>query len=350
MQPLALPGVYAWSAWQPDRNLFFNSHFLVREGGNVAFDPLPLDDGDAREIEALGGVATILLTNRDHERGAAAMRDRFGARVLSSEREAGLFGLRVDATFGRDVLAGIEAVPLEGAKTPGEVVFLLEGLGAAVAGDAVIGAPAGALSFLGGGKLADPVALALSLRRVWSPHLKALLVGDGASLSSGADEALSTLLEAFGGPAINRINLDELEYQLSEGAGGKYSRRRAEIGFRIGARRLGYQAVRLAPGALFCPLHSHDKEEEMFFVFEGTPTVRTPRGDVRLRPGDFMAFPVGPRGAHHLLNESDADALVLLLGEEDDDEVCYYPNSQKVLVARRGLIMREDRLDYYDGE
>ena len=40
-----------------------------------------------------------------------------------------------------------------------------------------------------------------------------------------------------------------------------------------------------------------------------------------MRPGDFMAFPVGDRGAHQLLNESDADALVLLLGLDEDDEV-----------------------------
>jgi uncharacterized cupin superfamily protein/glyoxylase-like metal-dependent hydrolase (beta-lactamase superfamily II) len=350
MQRLALSGAYAWSQWQPGRNMFFSSHLLVRDGGNVAFDPLPLEEEDAREIEALGGVATILLTNRDHERGAAAMRERFGARVLSSRPEADLFELRVDETFEREALPGITAIALEGAKTPGEVAFWIADLATAVVGDAIIGVPAGALSFLADEKLADPVRLALSLRRLWSPWVNALLLGDGASLFAGVDDALGALLETRGGPAVNRINLDELEYEAFEGVGGKYASRDAEIGELIGARRLGYQTVRVAPGARFCPMHAHDKEEELFYVIEGTPTVSTPRGDLRLRPGDFMAFPVGDRGAHQLRNDTSEGVLVLLLGNDDLDEVVYYPDSRKVLVRRRHRLMREDRLDYFDGE
>jgi uncharacterized cupin superfamily protein/glyoxylase-like metal-dependent hydrolase (beta-lactamase superfamily II) len=350
MQALALPGFHTWSQWQPDRGLFFSSFLWVREGGNVAFDPLPLSDDDVRAIEALGGVTTILLTNRDHERGAAALRERFGARVLSSRREAELFALRVDGTFDREALPGLSAIPLDGAKTPGEVAFLTENRDIAIVGDAIIGSPAGALSFLPDAKLADPVELALSLRRLWSPWLRTMLLGDGASLFAGAEDALATLLEARGGPAVNRVNVDELEYEFSDGVGGKYASHDAEIGWHIGARRLGYQMVRLPAGARFCPMHAHDKEEELFFVIEGRPAVRTPRGNLQLRPGDFMAFPVGDRGAHQLLNESDADALILLLGMDEEDETVYYPDSRKVLAGRRRLMMREDRLDYFDGE
>jgi uncharacterized cupin superfamily protein len=278
------------------------------------------------------------------------MRERFGARVLCGRREAGLFELRVDDTFEDRALPGVAAIALEGAKTAGEVAFLIEELGVAVVGDALIGAPSGALSFMADEKLADPVALALSLRRLWTPEVTTLLLGDGASLFAGVDEALGTLLEARGGPAVNRINIDELVYKPREGAGGKYRSLAAETGYPIGARRLGYRVVRIPPGARYCPLHSHDKCEELYYVVDGTPSVRTLRGTLRLKPGDFMAFPVGDRGAHQLTNESDADARVVLIGGEDADEVCYYPDSRKVLLARRDLIVREDRLDYYDGE
>ena len=178
--------------------------------------------------------------------------------------------------------------------------------------------------------------------------LRTLLLGDGASIYGGADESLATLVETRGGPAANRVNVDELKYEFSEGGNGKYASHDAEIGWQIGARRLGYQMVRIPAGARFCPMHSHDKEEELFFVIEGRPSVGTPRGTLQLRPGDFMAFPVGDRGAHQLLNESGADALVLLLGAQEEDEVVYYPVSRKVLAGRRRLMMREDRLDYFD--
>ncbi|HTA40678.1 MAG TPA: cupin domain-containing protein [Candidatus Acidoferrales bacterium] len=350
MQALALPGFHTWSQWQPDRGMFFSSFLWVREGGNVAFDPLPLTEDDAQAIEGLGGVSTILLTNRDHERGAAAMRERFGARIFSSRLEAELFELKVDGVFDRVALPGLRAIPLEGAKTPGEVAFLTDDLTVAIAGDAILGTPAGALSFLPDAKLGDPLALALSLRRLWTPRLRTLLLGDGASLYAGAEDALAALIEARGGPAVNRVNVDELEYEFTDGVDGKYASHDAEIGWHIGGRHLGYQMVRLPAGARFCPMHAHDREEELFYVIEGHPTVRTLRGDLRLRPGDFMAFPVGDRGTHQLANESDVDALVLLLGEDHEDETVYYPDSRKVLAGRRRWIMREDHLDYFDGE
>jgi uncharacterized cupin superfamily protein/glyoxylase-like metal-dependent hydrolase (beta-lactamase superfamily II) len=364
MQQLALDGLYAWSRWQPARGMDFSSYFLVGKGGNTAFDPLPLDDVEEREIEALGGVTTVLLSNRDHERGAAAMRERFGARILCSSGEAPLFDLQVDGVFplgkaivpsaraphGQEAAPGVVAIALEGAKTPGEVAFYLPHCDAAIVGDAVLGAPAGSLSFLGDEKLADPQALALSLRRLWMLELRALLTCDGMPLLSGADAALATLLESRGGPAVNRINLDQLEWEEFDDAGGRYRGRAGEIGLAIGARSLGYRAVRLPPGARFCPLHAHDREEEVFYAVEGTPTIRTLRGSLTLRPGDFMAFPTGDRGAHQVLNESDAWCTVILFGADDPDEISYYPDSQKVGLRRRGLRMRVDRLDYYDGE
>lgn len=364
MQSLAIDGVYAWSRWQPDRGMHFSSYLLVREGGNVAFDPLPIEEDEETAIEALGGVATILLTNRDHERGAARLRQRFGARILCNRAEADLFGLAVDGTFEAgfpefpsrrsrgtaEVLPGISALALHGAKTPGEVVFVLAERNVAVVGDALLGTPAGALSFLPDEKLADPRALALSLRHLWGLQPRALLLCDGAPLFSGVDDALGGLLESRGGPAANRVNLDELQWESFDNLGGRYRGRSAEIGLPIGARKLGYRAVELPPGAHFCPLHSHNREEEVFYVLEGTPAVRTPRGSVRLRPGDFMAFPVGDRGAHQLLNDGDAACKLLLFGMEDPDEVCYYPDSRKILVSWRETIVRDDPLDYYDGE
>jgi uncharacterized cupin superfamily protein/glyoxylase-like metal-dependent hydrolase (beta-lactamase superfamily II) len=352
MQALSVPGLHAWSRWQADRDMVFASHLLVNESGNVAFDPLPTGADEEARIEGLGGVSVILLTNRDHERAAVAMRERFGARILASRSEAGLFELRVDGVFDGNAEAapGVTALALKGAKTPGEVAFHLPEHDTAIVGDALIGQPAGALAFLPDAKLADPAALALSLRRLWALEPKALLLGDGASLFAGVDEALGALLEMRGGPAVNRVNLDELDWERFDDVGGRYRGEVAEIGLLVGARQLGYRLVRLPPGARFCPLHAHDREEEVFFVVDGEPSIRTSRGTLRLRAGDVMAFPVGDRGAHQLLNESDGLCTVILLGENELDEVAYYPDSRKVFTRRRRLRMRSDQLDYYDGE
>src|ERR1700692_284831 len=85
-----------WSAWQPAPNVFFNSCFVEAEGGNLIVDPLPLSEADAPQIEARGGAAWVVITNRDHERDAKAVAERFGAKIAASEADAPLLGLSVD--------------------------------------------------------------------------------------------------------------------------------------------------------------------------------------------------------------------------------------------------------------
>jgi uncharacterized cupin superfamily protein/glyoxylase-like metal-dependent hydrolase (beta-lactamase superfamily II) len=351
IQQLALPGMWSWSSWQADRQLSFTSYLFVSKAGNVAFDPLAVDDAEAAAIDGLGGVSSILLTNRDHERAAAAMRARFGARVKASRSEAPLFAETVDDVFDApgEISPGIRSIALEGAKTPGEVAFVIDDLRAAVVGDALIGAPAGSLDILPEAKLLDPAALLRSLRQLWGLQLDALLLGDGFPVLAGADEVLGAFLEARGGPDVNRINLGELAWRQRRNH-GKYGADVAEVGLLIGARRLGYWVVRVQPGRRFCPLHTHDREEELFYVLEGRPTVRTSRGNVQLRPGDFIAFPVGERGAHQLLNETDGECALIMLGGNDDDEVCYYPDSQKFAIGRHKRIVRGAPVDYFEGE
>src|SRR5579864_340003 len=99
MQPLALAGIHVWSVWQPDRNVNFNSHFLQREGGNIVVDPLAATDADFAQMEALGGVALIVITNRDHERKARDFARRFGARIAASVGDAPLLSGPVDVAL-----------------------------------------------------------------------------------------------------------------------------------------------------------------------------------------------------------------------------------------------------------
>ncbi|MGZ3576250.1 MAG: cupin domain-containing protein [Vulcanimicrobiaceae bacterium] len=353
MQRLAVEGVHMWSAWQPDRQLFFNSFLIEHKDGNIAVDPLPLDDDQTRRVEAAGGVRSIVLTNRDHERGAAALRERFGARILAAQIEAPLFSVPIDATFagGEEIASDVVAIALPHGKTPGEVALYLPRQSAVIAGDAIIGAPAGSLSLLPDEKLEDSAAFILNLRRLWSLRLEALLLADGQSVFSGADDAIGKLLETRGGIAVNRINLDELEWLPDESPRGVYAGIDAEIGNLIGARKLGYRLAIVPPGKAYCPLHAHDREEEMFLVLEGEPTIRSSRGSIRCRTGDVIAFPTGDRGAHQLRNDSETPVKLLLLGMDRQDEVVYYPDSDKVAVDSRRLRIRgTPNLDYYAGE
>src|SRR5579864_6593268 len=145
MQTLAIPGVSMWSVWQPDRKVFFNSYFVVRPEGNVVVDPLALSEDDAREIEAAGGVALAIVTNRDHERRSSDVIQRFGAKLAASVDDAPLLQSRVDKTLreGDEPFAGARVIAFEGMKSPGEIALHLRAHDAAIVGDALWGEPAG---------------------------------------------------------------------------------------------------------------------------------------------------------------------------------------------------------------
>lgn len=352
-----IDGAWLWSAWQPDRGIAFNSYLFERDGGFVAIDPLPLDESSVDDIARRGGVHTIVVTNRDHVRGAASLRERFDARLLTGTAEASLLGIRVDATVNdRDeVFPGAYAVALPNGKTAGEIALHLPAANAAVVGDALIGAPAGGLSLLPPEKLADPERFILTLRRLWALQLQTLLLCDGQPLFGNADAAIAALLYAQGGPAVHRINADEIEYRVPRPS--PYACDDGEIGLLIGARKIGYRLSRIPSGKAFCPLHWHVRAEEFFYVVEGHPKIRTLDGTIECRPGDFIAFPIGETGAHQVLNDTSEPALVLLVGMEDEAvelEACFYPDSDKVgMFTAQGplrMLRASPDLDYYDGE
>jgi uncharacterized cupin superfamily protein len=340
---LEIPGAWMWSAWQLDRGMNFNSYLFERGDGCVAVDPLPLDDASMETIAQLGGVHTIVITNPDHVRASAALRERFHARV-------------VDAPNNRDeVFPGAFAVEIPYGKTD-EFALYLPAANAAVVGDAIIGAPAGALSLLPDAKLRDPQRMPFGLRALWALHLDTLLLCDGQPLFHGADAALGALLEARAGAEIYRINAAELTY-VDEDEREPYVFSDAEVGLLIGARKLGYRLAKIPPGKAFCPLHWHVQCEEFFYVIEGTPALRMLRGTLQCRPGDFIAFPTGERGAHQLRNDSSEPCLVLLVGMEEPAvnlEACFYPDSDKVgmwtATERLRMLRASPDLEYYDGE
>ncbi len=337
---LAIPGAWMWSAWQPDRGMPFNSYLFETPQGAVAIDPLPLPGEDCAAIRERGGIYKIVVTNAEHLRDAPALSAQFGAPVVN------------DARDGEEVFPGAFALQIENGKSP-EFALHLPAHSAAIVGDAILGTPAGSLSLLPDERLKNVQHFVMEFRRLWALNLKTLLPGDGYPVFGGADEAIGALLLARAGAAIYRINKDEVTFQDYK-EHDRYRAQDGEVGLLIGARKLGYRLGELPPGAAFCPLHSHVESEEFFYVLEGSPSVRMPSGTLLCREGDFIAFPTGAHGAHQLVNDSARPCRVLLVGNEPANEVCFYPDSRKVLVAVRGgprLIVRsEPALDYFDGE
>ena len=352
MQKTIVPDVWTWKRWQPDRSMDFNSWFCKADGLNMVVDPLEPDADDLRQIEEMGGVDWVVVTNRDHERATKFFVDRFEAKVAAGARDADALGAGVTQRLGDDELFhGWRVIELEGFKSPGEIALYSNTRRTVVLGDSLWGDPAGSLRFMPDAKLEDPQRAVLSMRRVRGiVRLENILVGDGAPIYGNARAAIGRCIDARNIAETLRINLDDVPLREDSGP-GNYTVLEGEIGFLLGAERLGYRVAQLEPGMSFCPMHWHTAEEELFIIWSGEPKLLTPRGDVQLRKGDCIAFPRGEIGAHKVLNDGSTLATILMISNVDAGDTCFYPDSKKLLVEAADLIVRsEPALDYFDGE
>jgi uncharacterized cupin superfamily protein len=104
------------------------------------------------------------------------------------------------------------------------------------------------------------------------------------------------------------------------------------VGAAAGAERLGATLYEIDPGGVGSPFHIHHANEEMIVVLSGRPTLRTSEGTRELEPGEVVACPVGPRGAHQLQNNTDEPVRALVVSTMVYPEVAELPDSDKVLA------------------
>ena len=114
---------------------------------------------------------------------------------------------------------------------------------------------------------------------------------------------------------------------------------------------VGVAIEELPPGKQSCPFHFHMLEEEHLYVLEGECTLRLGSERLRFKAGDYAVFPAGEKTGHCLINETDKPCRYIVIGENNPNESCVYPDSNK--VSSRWLGERYDRAaqrDYWDGE
>ena len=192
-----LPNIWEWSWFSEEKQLNFNGHLLTVGEHRILVDPPPMTRGDILFAQQGGPVDYILVTNRDHEREAASLREEFRCTVMVPELDAKEMTLTIDKTCkdGELLPGGIWVVQLADQKSPGEsALFLDTGKGILIVGDAIIGHPDGALRHLPPEKYADVEKARDGLRRLLKYKFESLIVGDGTSIITGAKPILEQVL------------------------------------------------------------------------------------------------------------------------------------------------------------
>ncbi|MFO0612302.1 MAG: cupin domain-containing protein [Polyangiaceae bacterium] len=109
-------------------------------------------------------------------------------------------------------------------------------------------------------------------------------------------------------------------------------RTKRPLGDVFGLTSFGVNHTRLAPGTWSALRHAHTVQDELVYVLEGNPTLVTSDGDTLLEPGMCVGFKAGSGNAHHLVNHTDKDVVLLEMGDRNPGDAATYPDEDLLAV------------------
>ena len=123
-------------------------------------------------------------------------------------------------------------------------------------------------------------------------------------------------------------------------------RQRKRLGNAVGLDQFGVNLTTLRPGAASALRHWHEQEDELVFMLEGEVVLVEGNVETVLKPGEAVGFKANSGVGHHLVNNSDRDAVFLEIGTRSKFERVHYQDADLMVV-------RDDkgtRFTHKDGE
>jgi glyoxylase-like metal-dependent hydrolase (beta-lactamase superfamily II) len=204
-----LPGIFTWGSTYVDRPWDLNGYAISLAGFTVLVDPPEPEEDEWSGFDTMRPIAKIVLTNRDHVRGAELFRTSCDASLVAGADEVMQFApIRIDEEVREgELIAGVLRVIHLPGKSPGEIGLYFDPAhhaisrergGIVLLGDAIIGNPPGALGLIPGPKLDDPRKLKQSLRKLLDYDFDVLLLCDGQPVLSDGKEKVAEFLNGLG--------------------------------------------------------------------------------------------------------------------------------------------------------
>ena len=197
---LILDNIYTWSVFSKEKQLNFNGWYIVNHQasyGNVVIDPPRPQEKDLHQMQKLGGVQHIIITNQNHLRWSIELSKRFNSKISINHADSAIVNLINDYNFNNgSLLAGfLQAIEIPNNKSPGETALFWKERKILFVGDAMIGDPPGALRLLPEPMYADIVLAMEGLKVLQNLDFDTLLVGDGENILTKAKLAVDQFLK-----------------------------------------------------------------------------------------------------------------------------------------------------------
>lgn len=168
-------------------------------------------------------------------------------------------------------------------------------------------------------------------------------------------DALREVVETRADP-IGPVSSHGVDWR-AEGEGplfGGRSKHLTDAAVGSGRHHVGVLIESPAPGMRLCPTHYHMLEEEHALVLEGRLTLSLGDDRYDMEAGDYVCFPAGRKVGHSLVNAGPGPCSYLMIGENNPNDVCVYPDSNKVMVSalrsERNIFDMSAVRRYWDGE
>jgi uncharacterized cupin superfamily protein len=109
------------------------------------------------------------------------------------------------------------------------------------------------------------------------------------------------------------------------------------------------EILRIPPGSVPYPFHSHSAQWEFYHIIEGKGKVRHDEGETEVASGDAFIFKPGEN--HQIINSGGENMILYVVADNPVGETFYYPDSNKlgVPLPSRSWIMAKP-CEYFEGE
>jgi uncharacterized cupin superfamily protein len=128
----------------------------------------------------------------------------------------------------------------------------------------------------------------------------------------------------------NIVNMNEVEWQAyyySEHDKG-WSKRLSPALSRE-KNHLGVKVDRLQPRTISGAFHYHLYEDEFCLILRGRAILRYGEKTIEVSEGDAISFPRGEQIAHQFYNHTEEMVDILMMGENIEHDLCYYPDANQ---------------------
>ena len=148
----------------------------------------------------------------------------------------------------------------------------------------------------------------------------------------------------------NIIDVNNVELE-NWSIGDAYSGKSTEIAQRFKSEKLGFHIEILSPKKFSCPYHYHELEEELFFIIEGSGTLRQNNEYQKVSAGDLIFFGLGENYSHQFYNHTAKDFKFIAISNRDNSDIAIYPDSQKINIRNtRKIFQMKNSVPYITDE